>query len=214
VGELEPRPRRGPLVGPGGEGAYPDAGAFTVPNALTALRLALAPVFLVLYVTRRIEPALWVFAVAAATDLLDGLLARLLRQYSRLGSVLDPIADKLLAFCALVGLTAAGRLPLWLPALLVGRDAAQLAGAVVLQALDRSVPIRPTRAGKYATFLLAVLVVLELSADVGVVGPAPAHRWGAAVALLAAACVTLSFTQYGAVFVAALRAPRAAARAR
>jgi cardiolipin synthase len=179
-----------------------------VPNALTALRLALAPVFLVLYVKGRIEPALWVFAVAAATDVLDGLIARLLHQHSRLGSVLDPIADKLLAFCALVGLTAAGRLPLWLPALLVGRDAAQILGAVVLQALDRSVPIRPTRAGKYATFLLAVLVVLELSADVGVVGPGPAHHWGAAVALLAAACVGLSFSQYGAVFVAALRVPR------
>jgi len=213
VGVLEPGARRGPPVGgPGGEGGGedppPDAGAFTLPNALTALRLALAPVFLVLYVRGETGRALLVFAAAAATDLVDGLAARLLRQHSRLGEFLDPIADKLLAFCALVALTAAGRLPLWFPGLLVGRDVAQLGGALLLTALSRSVPMRPTRAGKYATFAVAILVTGELAVDAGAARLQVAQPWLAAVGLLATACVLVSLVQYGLVFARVLAAGR------
>ncbi len=216
---MEPGARRrevGPAApGAGGpEPGPPDAGPWTVPNALTAARLALAPVFLVLYLTGRVETALLVFAGAAATDLVDGLAARLLAQHSRLGEFLDPIADKLLAFCALVALAAAGRIPTWLPVLLVVRDGALLGGALVLDAAGRPVPIHPTRAGKYATFLLAVLVVGELATDAGAFAgafqPAEARRWLAAVGLLAAACVAVSLVQYGTVFARALRARPAA----
>jgi cardiolipin synthase len=201
LGALEPGAGRDEEVEP------PDAGPFTLPNALTALRLVLAPVFLALYVRGELSRALLTFAVAAATDLVDGLAARLLRQHSRLGEFLDPIADKLLAFCALVALTAAGRLPLWLPILLVGRDAAQASGALLLTALSRSVPMRPTRAGKYATFAVAVLVVGELAVDAGAARLAVAEPWLAAVGLLAAACVLVSLVQYGLVFARVLRAP-------
>jgi cardiolipin synthase len=150
---------------------------------------------------------LLVFAAAAATDLVDGLAARLLHQHSRLGEFLDPIADKLLAFCALVALTAAGRLPLWLPVLLVGRDAAQLGGALWLTARGRSVPMHPTRAGKYATFSVAILVVGELAVDAGAAPLALAGPWLASVGLLAAAAVLVSWVQYGLVFARVLRAP-------
>lgn len=201
-------------AGEGGPAGPPDAGPWTIPNALTALRLALAPVFLVLYVTGDTAHALVAFAVAAATDLVDGLAARLLGQHSRLGEFLDPIADKLLAFCALVALAAAGRIPLWLPLLLVGRDAAQLLGALVLNAAGRVVPINPTRAGKYATFTLAALVVGELSADTGAIPLAALTPWLAALALLAAACVLVSLVQYGVVFARSLRDPRATSQSR
>ena len=219
MGDMEPGARRGQALGPGragdgpdggGELPPPDAGPYTLPNALTALRLLLAPVFLVLYVRGQLGRALLVFAAAAATDLVDGLAARLLRQHSRLGEFLDPIADKLLAFCALVALTAAGRLPLWLPVLLVGRDAAQLGGALLLTAMGRSVPMHPTRAGKYATFAVAVLVVGELAVDAGVGRLVVAEPWLAATGLLAAACVLVSWVQYGLVFARVLRAGPAA----
>jgi cardiolipin synthase len=183
-----------------------------VPNALTALRLALAPVFLVLYLTGHTGRALLAFAVAAATDVVDGLAARLLDQHSRLGEFLDPIADKLLAFCALVALAAAGRIPVWLPVLLVVRDAALLGGALILDARGRVVPIHPTRAGKYATFALAALVVGELATDAGALPAGEAHRWLAATGLLAAACVVVSLVQYGVVFARALRAAPALGR--
>jgi cardiolipin synthase (CMP-forming) len=216
LGTLEPGARRGEEVaspgtgagaGSGGEGQPPDAGPFTIPNALTALRLLLAPVFLALHVRGEIPRALVVFAVAAATDLVDGLAARLLGQHSRLGEFLDPIADKLLAFCALVALTAAGRLPLWFIGVLVGRDAAQLSGALLLTALGRSVPMHPTRAGKYATFAVAGLVVGALLVDAGAARPEAAQPWLAAVGLLAAACVLVSLIQYGRIFARVLAAP-------
>lgn len=212
---MEPGARRGgepvgPAAGAGEGGAEagpPDAGPYTVPNALTALRLVLAPVFLWLYASGRVDRALPVFAVAAASDLLDGLVARLLRQHSRLGEILDPIADKLLAFCALVALAWAGRVPVWLPALVVGRDAVIVAGAFLLQALGVAHRLRviPTRAGKYATFALALLVVGELLCDLRPELLARLLPWLAGVGLLAAFFVVLSLLQYAGVFARAVR---------
>jgi cardiolipin synthase len=192
----------------------PDAGPWTVPNALTALRLVLAPCFLVLYVSGDTARSLWCFGAAAATDLLDGLAARLLRQHSRVGEFLDPIADKLLALCALLALLTAGRIGAWLPALVVARDAALLAGSAVLQAVGRQVPIHPTRAGKYATFTLALLIAGELVVDVGVPAITPGPDWRAALGLVAAACVIVSWMQYGLVFGRVLRGAEAAPESR
>lgn len=195
----------GPAGAPDGDADPPDAGPWTVANALTAVRLLLAPVFLVLYVGGDTARALWAFGAAAVTDLLDGLAARLLGQHSRLGQFLDPIADKLLALCALLALLVAGRIGAWLPALVVARDAALLAGSAVLQAVGRPVPIHPTRAGKYATFTLALLIGGELVVDVGVPAIAPTPAMLAAVGMLAAACVVVSWVQYGLVFARVLR---------
>jgi cardiolipin synthase len=195
-----------PPPGTGGpEPGPPDSGPITLANLLTSVRLFLAPVFLVLYVRGDTARALLVFAIAAATDLLDGLMARLLHEHSRIGEIIDPIADKLLAFCALVALAANDRLPVWLPALVVGRDAATLLGAAALQATGRVVPIRPTRAGKYATFAVAVLVLLELGADLDLALATAAGPWLPAIALLAAACVTVSLVQYAWMFTGLLR---------
>ncbi len=207
-------------VGPPGPGRAgggpPDAGPYTIPNAITALRLVLAPVFLWLYATGDVRRALPVFAVAAASDLVDGLAARVLGQHSRLGEILDPIADKLLAFCALVALVWAGRVPLWLPAVVVGRDVVLVAGAWLLHALGVAQRLRviPTRAGKYATFALAVLVVGELSCDVDPALLPVTAPWLAAVGLLAAFFVVVSLLQYAGVFGRALRGHLAPAESR
>jgi cardiolipin synthase (CMP-forming) len=183
-----------------------EPGPLTLANALTALRFVLAPVFLVLYVQGDRPRALAAFAAAAATDVLDGLVARALRQPTRLGAFLDPIADKFLAACALVALAATGRLPAWLPALVVARDLAQLAGAAVLRTTHHVVPVAPTRIGKYATVGLAMTVVLALAADFGVVPGRGLGGFVIAFALLAAECLALSFAQYTLFFVRALRA--------
>ncbi len=222
MGDVEPPAGRrrevgaAEAAGEGGPSGPPDAGPLTLPNLLTALRLVLAPVFLWLYATGDVHHALPIFAVAAGTDLLDGLAARVLRQHSRLGEILDPIADKLLAFCALLALAWAGRVPLWLPALVVGRDVVLLAGAAVLHALGVAQRLRiiPTRAGKYATFALTALVVGQLLCDVE---PSLLERlspWLAAVGLLLAFCVLLSLLQYAGVFARALRGHLAPAESR
>jgi cardiolipin synthase len=176
----------------------------TLPNALTGLRLLLAPVFLWLYVTGDTVRAVAAFAAAAATDVLDGLAARALDQRSRAGAILDPIADKVLSACALVALAARGRLPLWLPVLDLSRDAAQLAGAVYLRRRDRYVPVAPTRIGKYATFWLAATVILALSEDFGA-SSATLGPWIAAAGLVAAECVAVSWVQYFLYFVRSAR---------
>jgi cardiolipin synthase len=224
---VEPAAGRGGEVGAAGAGEGgppgapgpllpPDAGPFTVPNALTGLRLALAPVFLWLYASGDVRHALPVFAVAAASDLVDGLAARLLRQHSRLGEILDPIADKLLAFCALVALAWAGRVPVWLPALVVGRDAVIVSGAFLLQAIGIAQRLRviPTRAGKYATFALAVLVVGELLCDLEPAALPLLGPWLAAVGLLVAFFVVVSLLQYAGVFARAVRGHLAPAESR
>jgi cardiolipin synthase len=180
-------------------------------NALTLLRIVLAPAFLVLYVQEDRVRALAAFAAAAATDVLDGLVARALRQHTRLGAVLDPVADKVLAACALFALAAARRLPLWLPLLVVSRDLAQLLGAALLRGLSRPVPLVPTRIGKYTTFGLATTVVLALAADFGASGGG-ARAWTpfvAAFGFLSAECLAISWAQYFLFFVRALRGQEA-----
>jgi len=174
-------------------------------NALTALRLLLAPTFLVLYVQGDRVRALAAFAAAAATDLLDGLVARVLRQHTRLGAFLDPIADKFLAACALFALAASRRLPLWLPVLVVVRDVFQLLGAAVLRRHHHRIPVAPTRIGKYATFGIAATVLVALAGEFGAVPPAPAASFVAALGLLSAECLVVSWVQY---FLFFLRAER------
>jgi cardiolipin synthase len=182
-----------------------EPGRLNLANALTASRFVLAPVFLVLYVQGDRVRALAAFAAAAATDVLDGLVARALHQQTRFGAFVDPIADKFLAACALIALAATGRLPAWLPALVVARDAAQLVGAAVLRTTHHAVPVAPTRIGKYAMVALAATVVLTLAGDFG---PYPGGGFGPyviAFSLLAAECLAISCVQYALFFVRAFR---------
>lgn len=198
-------------VGPGrGEGTERGSEVWNLANGLTFLRFLLAPVFLVLYVSGDHLRALAAFAAAAATDVLDGLVARALHQYTRLGAFLDPIADKFLAACALFALAATGRLPMWLPLLVVARDAAQLVGAAILRTTHHAIPVAPTRIGKYSTFAIAVTVVVALGADFAPEHAARLAPYVAAAALLGAECLAISFAQYAFFFVRALRAAPAA----
>jgi cardiolipin synthase len=184
-----------------------EVGPYTLANGLTVLRIVLAPVFLVLYVRGDALRALAAFAAAAASDVLDGLVARALHQRTRLGAMLDPIADKFLAACALVALTATGHLPAWLPALVVGRDLVLVAGAGLLRWLRGAEPFAPTRIGKYATFAIAVTVLAALAGDFGAVSRALADPYVVAFALLGSICTVLSFFQYGLFFFRVIRAP-------
>lgn len=176
-----------------------------VPNAITAVRILLAPAFLWLYVTGSTGRALAAFAAAAATDALDGLAARLLSQHTRLGALLDAAADKLLMACALVALAWKGQLPWWLPVLVLGRDVLLAGGAAFLAATEHPTEIAPTRLGKYATALLATTVVVALLAEFGGVPRTRAAPWVAALGLLSALLVVLSAVQYGYYFARGVR---------
>ncbi len=99
----------------------------TWPNLLSALRIGLVPIFIVVVIERRPGQALLIFAVAGLTDLLDGFFARFLKQQSVLGAYLDPAADKLLLTAAFVMLAIPGlfpgqQIPIWMTVLVISRD--------------------------------------------------------------------------------------------
>ncbi|MET0955379.1 MAG: CDP-alcohol phosphatidyltransferase family protein [Cryobacterium sp.] len=125
----------------------------TVPNLLSFLRLALVPVFLSLLVTGADAWALLVLAVSSLTDFLDGWIARAFNQITRLGQLLDPAADRLYIFAALIGLAWRELVPWWLVAVVVGRDVFLLVLGVVLANYGFG-PLPVHQLGKVATFCL------------------------------------------------------------
>jgi cardiolipin synthase len=94
----------------------------TVPNALSAIRLATVPIFLYLFVSGREEAAVILYGAGAWTDFFDGYIARRLGQESELGRLLDPLADRIFIVALALALVAVGALPWWLTALIVARD--------------------------------------------------------------------------------------------
>jgi len=143
----------------------------TIPNVLSFFRLALVPVFLVLVIIRQDAAALVVLVVSSVTDFLDGYLARRLNQVSRLGQLLDPAADRLYIFAALIGLAWRDLLPWWLVAVIVGRDLMLLVLGIVLASHGYG-PLPVHHLGKVATFALFVaLPVLMLGEAFTVLQP-------------------------------------------
>lgn len=125
----------------------------TLPNAVSALRLLALPVFgwLVLG-AGRYAAAFWLLAAIAATDWVDGYLARRLDQVSRLGAVMDPLIDRALLITAAVVLLLEGLVPLTLAVLVVARDVVLLAASFAL--FGAVPPIAVSRSGKFATACL------------------------------------------------------------
>jgi len=134
-----------------------------LPNLLTAARIAMAPYIFYLLSIHSFDAALVWFAVASATDILDGFLARRLHADSRIGAYLDPIADKILLSGSFLVLAFTGAIPWWLTALVLGRDALILAGAIGAL-IFRKTPgnFTPSVWGKASTFaqILYVLAVV------------------------------------------------------
>jgi cardiolipin synthase len=125
----------------------------TLPNALSALRLLLVPVFFWLILDEHDGWAVLLLGFSGFTDYLDGRLARAWGQTSRVGTLLDPAADRLYILATLVGLTIREVIPLWLVLLIVGRDVLL---ALTLPLLKRHGygPLPVHYLGKAATFCL------------------------------------------------------------
>lgn len=127
---------------------------WTIPNILSYLRLAGIPLFLYLLLGPHADGwALVVLAASAITDWADGKLARLLNQYSKLGEMLDPTADRLYILATLIGFAIRGIIPWWVAAVLIGRDAV-LTVFIPLIRRHGYPPLKVLYVGKAATFAL------------------------------------------------------------
>src|SRR5207249_7232675 len=107
----------------------------TVPNGISAARIALIPIFIALILDHDTTTVgLVLFAIVVATDWIDGMIARRTRQVSDLGKLLDPVADRLAIAAGLIGLVLRGIFPLWAAAAILVRDLTVLVGCAVVLA--------------------------------------------------------------------------------
>jgi cardiolipin synthase len=152
---------------------------FTVANQLTMLRMALVPLFVLLCLSREFTWALVVFVVAGLTDALDGYVARHSNQSTKLGAMLDPVADKLLVGSAYVLLTWGSvgcPMPTWLTVTLLFRDAMIVVGVVVVNLTVGPRVFAPSRLGKVSTALNVVTGAVVLLSNAA--GECPGSlRW-------------------------------------
>ena len=135
-----------------------------VPNSLSILRILLTPLFAICLIKHLLGAALTVFAIAAVTDGLDGLVARVFRQKTRLGAFLDPTADKLLLATAFVTLAIQGMMPSWVTVIVMTRDVLILFGVALLNIMGREFEARPSILSKITT---VVQLATDISEQVG-----------------------------------------------
>lgn len=149
----------------------------TVPNLLTVFRMVLIPVFVSLLFYQRFLLALAVFIVAGVTDGLDGLLARRFNQKSQLGTILDPIADKLMLVTAFVVLSMRSvfpqpvpshlPIPFWVTVAVISRDVFILVGAAAINVVTGFRGFRPSMLGKINTVIqIGAIGIIMFAASV------------------------------------------------
>ena len=189
-------------------------GSLSWPNRISLLRLLLVAPFIVLVMNQN-QPgwsyarhaALGIFVLMAFSDLVDGVLARRLDARSRLGAILDPLADNALRICAVVMLSLrnsavpGAQLPNWVVVAIVGKDLWVIIGFLVIYLVTDRFHVRPTLAGKACTLGQLLMLVAVLTApDIDRISPELGRRIAAVMGwAVIALCVlaTISYTRVG-----------------
>ncbi len=153
----------------------------TLATKVTIMRIMGVPVFVLLLIYYKIRianelpaegmriAALLLFIVIAATDALDGYLARVRNEVTRLGTILDPIADKALMLSSFILLTRPSlkeltpQFPVWFTLLAISRDAILVLGAVLINSIHAHVHVKPSLIGKASTAMMMISIVMVLS---------------------------------------------------
>ncbi len=133
---------------------------------ITLIRIFLTPLFLIFFIRGEVGWAVGIFSIAAFTDALDGYIARHHNQKTSLGSVLDPLADKLLIMTAFIGMLF--RYPHLLIFLIpvISRDMILVVGSLLIFLFGGKVEIEPSISGKITTFFQLMMVIVTLGAEV------------------------------------------------
>ena len=147
-----------------------------LPNSLIILRILLIPVFIGFLLYERYEYSLAVLLLAGLTDGLDGTIARVANQRTRLGAYLDPVADKLLLTSGFVTLSVLHLVPSWIAIVVVSRDMMLMTGTLLARLTESQLDISPTLLGKGTTlvqlsYLILVVVLTSRQMDLSLIQP-------------------------------------------
>jgi CDP-diacylglycerol--glycerol-3-phosphate 3-phosphatidyltransferase len=136
-----------------------DKTALNVANGLSLLRILFAPLFMYMVFTDRYLAAVAVLIIATLSDFLDGQIARIWNMQTRVGKMLDPIADKAIIFFAALTLMIKFHFPLWLGILIVSRDLILFFGSVAYLMQNKKKILLPNLLGKVTTFVQMTTIV-------------------------------------------------------
>jgi cardiolipin synthase len=154
-----------------------------IPNAICLVRIALVPPVIILLLEQRYDFALLLFMIAGGSDGLDGFLAKRYGWQTRLGSLLDPIADKTLVSGTFITLGWLDIVPLGVVAVVVGRDVVIVLGAIAWQLLVAPVQGLPSLISKLNTACQLLFVICAIASAAYAWPPMPA------ITVLGAACI-------------------------
>jgi cardiolipin synthase len=137
-------------------------GVLNIPNTFTITRIVIIPVFITAIIYKRYDYALYLFVIAAITDILDGLFARIKNQKTALGTFLDPIADKFLIVTSFIILATYGWIPKWLAITVISRDIIVVTGWFLLYLVTGISRVEPSVLGKATIWIQSIFIVYVL----------------------------------------------------
>jgi len=136
-----------------------------IPNLICIMRMLLVAPIVMSLLDKNYPQALWLIVIAGLSDGLDGFLARRFNWTSRVGGLLDPFADKLLFVSVFASLTYMGLVPLWLFAVVIGRDSIIVSGAMAYEFLIGPVEPRPSKVGKLNTVMALIYLAFVMTSQ-------------------------------------------------
>lgn len=140
---------------------------FNIPNTLTLARIVIIPVFITSIIYSEYRYSLCLFLLAALTDMLDGLFARLTNQKTSLGTFLDPLADKFILVTSFILFAIYGWIPKWLAITVISRDIIVVIGWFLLYMITHNSNVEPVITGKIAiAFQFATLAYVLLKINI------------------------------------------------
>jgi CDP-diacylglycerol--glycerol-3-phosphate 3-phosphatidyltransferase len=152
-----------PLADPATDSEVGSAATINLPNSLTLFRIFLVPLLVVVLLTKfsgKEYVGLAIFLVAAITDFLDGYIARKTNQITRLGMLLDPIADKLLVSAAFISLVELHLAPAWMVAVIIGREFAVSGLRSIAAQQGVTIPASRLGKGKMVSQVIAISLLI------------------------------------------------------
>ena len=145
-----------------------------LPNLLTLTRILLLPFFAATLIYKEYNYALMIFAVASITDYLDGLIARLKKQVTYFGTILDPVADKFLLFTSFILMTTNGLIPKWITVIVISKDLIVITGSIIVYFVTDQLKVESNFLGKISSasqFILIGIILLLLNINDGISAP-------------------------------------------